>query len=134
MPELNWIAVLVAAVAYYVLGAVWFTPLFGRVWDRSIGYDRSATRGRFPLSYYITPLFGALVSTFVAALLVATTDVDGVAGGVLVGLGVGLVAAAASVTNALTPHTPKPYLFGAVTGGYHLTGLTIAGAILGAWQ
>ncbi len=134
MPELNWIAVLVAAVAYYVLGAAWFTPLFGRVWDRSIGYDRAAAGGRFPLSYYITPLFGALVSTLVTAVLVATAGVDSLAGGALVGLGIGLVAASASITNALTPHTPKPYLFGVVTGGYHLTGLTIAGAILGAWQ
>ena len=43
LSDINWWAVLLATFGYYVLGALWFTPLFGRAWDRSIGYDRAAT-------------------------------------------------------------------------------------------
>lgn len=35
LAHLNWFAVGLAGLAYYLLGAAWFTPLFGRAWDRS---------------------------------------------------------------------------------------------------
>ena len=31
-----------------------------------------------------------------------------------------MVSFAGALTNALTPHTPHPYLFDVITGGYHL--------------
>lgn len=120
-----------AAVAYYALGALWFGPLLGRAWDRSIGHDRSQTGGRFPLSYYVVPLCCSAVTTIVIALVLDVIDSDAVVSGVIVGLGVGLATAAASLTNALTPHTPQPFVFGAVTASYHLMGAAVAGAVLG---
>jgi hypothetical protein len=124
-----WWAAALGGLVYFVLGAAWFTPLFGRAWDRSIGYDRSRNAGRFPLSYYVLPLAGALVSAYVIAALVPPHSGPGP--GLLTGAGVGVVAAAASVTNALTPHTPHPYSFGAITGGYHLTGCALTGLAIG---
>ncbi|MEW2015279.1 DUF1761 domain-containing protein [Rhodococcus sp. NPDC076796] len=128
---MNWLYVAVAAVVYYALGALWFGPLFGRAWDRSIGHERAQTGGRFPLSYYVVPLCCSAVTTIVIALVIDVIDADAVTSGVLVGLGVGSASAAASLTNALTPHTPQPFVFGVVTASYHLTGATVAGAILG---
>jgi len=43
------------------------------------------------------------------------------------------VAAAISVNNGLTPHTPRPFLFGAVTGGYRLVGIVMVSATIGAF-
>ncbi|MEO6200106.1 MAG: DUF1761 family protein [Cryobacterium sp.] len=100
-------------------------------WDRSIGYDRSAGGGRFPLAYYIIPLLGAVVGTSVIAAFILTSSATGAIDGAVVGAGVGVAIAAASVTNALTPHTPEPYLFGAITGGYHLVACTLCGALIG---
>ena len=114
----NCLAVAVAAVAYYLLGAAWFTPLFGKAWDRSIGYDRSRDT-TFGPAYYVGVILAALAPTFGEALIV----------GVVVGRGV----AAVSINNALTPHTPHPYVFGAVTGGYHLVGIVLVSAIIGAF-
>ena len=38
MPEINWIAVLVAAVACFLLGGLWYSPaLFGRIWNAENG-------------------------------------------------------------------------------------------------
>lgn len=122
-------AAALGSVLYYALGAVWFTPLFGRAWDRSIGYDRTRTGSRFPLGYYLLPLAGAMVTTIVIATLYPSGA--GVGAGLLIGVCVGTAAAAASFTNALTPHTPHPYVFGAITGGYHFTGAVIAGATIG---
>lgn len=122
-------ATALAGLLHYLLGAAWFTPLFGRAWDRSIGHDRSRAGGRFPLGYYLLPLVGALVTAAVIALLHPSGA--GAVPGLLTGTAVGLVAAAASFTNALTPHTPHPYLLGAITGGYHLVGGASAGTTIG---
>jgi hypothetical protein len=125
-----WGATALAALLYYLLGAAWFTPLFGRAWDRSIGHDRSRDAGRFPLSYYLLPLACSLLSAGVIAALYPEGAGPGV--GLLTGAGVGLVAACSSLTNALTPHTPHPYLFGMITGGYHFAGSGLAGLVIGA--
>lgn len=131
--EVNWWAALIAASGYYLLGALWFSPLFGRAWDRSIGHNRAAGNGRFPLSYYLVPLCGAAVGTLVIAVFRALIDPAGLVGAAAVGLGIGVAIAGATLTNALTPHTPKPYLFAAITAGYHLLGCTLVGLILGAF-
>ncbi len=130
--EVTWWAVGIAALAYFALGAAWFTPLFGAAWDRSIGLDRSASKGRFPTPYYILPMVGAVVTAVAIAVVIALIPATGPLIGTGIGAIVGLAIAAATLTNALTPHTPKPYLFATITGGYHLVGCTIAGLIIGA--
>lgn len=37
--NINYIAILVAVVANFVLGFVWYTPLFGRAWAKEMGFD-----------------------------------------------------------------------------------------------
>src|SRR4051812_43382049 len=32
LSDLNWLHVLVAAIAYFALGALWYSPLFGKKW------------------------------------------------------------------------------------------------------
>jgi hypothetical protein len=36
--KINLIAVLVAVVANFFLGFIWYTPLFGKIWGREMGY------------------------------------------------------------------------------------------------
>ena len=37
--EINFLAVGVAAIAHFVLGFLWYTPLFGRVWAKEMGFN-----------------------------------------------------------------------------------------------
>lgn len=39
--HINFTAVLVAVVANFILGFLWYTPLFGKAWAREIGLDTS---------------------------------------------------------------------------------------------
>lgn len=132
LAHLDWLAVVVATLAYYLLGAVWFSPLLGRAWDRSIGHDR-ATGGRFGTAYYVVPLVSALVVTVALAVVLTVLAPPTAGEAVVVGLAAGCAVAAVSVNNALTPHTPHPFLLGAVTGGYHVVGIALVAAILGAF-
>ena len=37
--EINYIAVLIAVVATFILGFIWYTPLFGKAWAKEMGFD-----------------------------------------------------------------------------------------------
>lgn len=49
--------ILAAGFAYYALGGLWFTPLFGSHWDKAIGFERPQ-KWRPGVTYYIGPLLG----------------------------------------------------------------------------
>jgi hypothetical protein len=38
--KINYIAILVAVIANFVLGFIWYTPLFGKIWGKEMGYDQ----------------------------------------------------------------------------------------------
>lgn len=37
--QINYTAILVAVIANFVLGFIWYTPLFGKAWAREVGLD-----------------------------------------------------------------------------------------------
>lgn len=37
--EINYVAILIAVVANFILGFIWYTPLFGKVWGKEMGFD-----------------------------------------------------------------------------------------------
>ena len=63
-PDINYWAALVAAVAYWVIGAIWYAkPLFGSAWMQSIGKTEEQIQKEF------SPL--QLVWVFITAWFVA---------------------------------------------------------------
>ncbi|WP_026481751.1 DUF1761 domain-containing protein [Agromyces subbeticus] len=129
LSTINWLAVGLATIASFVLGALWFTPLFGRQWDRSLGIERRKG-DRYPLLYYVVPLVSSLLMAIATAVLVDAIGIDGLADAALLGLVVGVgYSAAVTVTNAVTPVTPHPLMFALITGSYHVVG-AVASAII----
>jgi hypothetical protein len=43
--SINYIAILVAVVANFILGFIWYTPLFGKAWATEMGFDTSVKPG-----------------------------------------------------------------------------------------
>lgn len=37
--NINMLAIVVAVIVNFVLGFIWYTPLFGKVWGKEMGYD-----------------------------------------------------------------------------------------------
>ncbi|MEO6132775.1 MAG: DUF1761 domain-containing protein [Saprospiraceae bacterium] len=37
--EINYLAIVVAVVANFILGFIWYTPLFGKAWGKEMGFD-----------------------------------------------------------------------------------------------
>jgi hypothetical protein len=66
--QINYIAVIVAIVANFILGFIWYTPLFGKAWARELKMDTSVkpTSGQMAKGL-ITTLIGNFLLVYVFA-------------------------------------------------------------------
>lgn len=129
LANLNWISVVLAFVAYFVLGALWFTALFSKWYKISLGRENETLPNK-PI-FIIGPALCTLVITLANALLLYALNIptlgDAIGFALLVGIG---YLVANTVNIAINPNIPRPILYGIISGGYHLTGIVIATAIL----
>lgn len=127
---MNYFSIFVAGLAYFILGGLWFTPLFGKLWDKAVGFNRPE-KWRPSAIYYIGPLVGCFVAAFSIALLINIVQPETLSGSLSIGLIVGLgIGATITTVNAISPNMPHPGIYAMVTGSYHLTGLILCSAII----
>lgn len=130
--DVNWLAVLVAGIAWFVLGALWYTVMFGKAWARLTGADPDNPGGNMALIFGLTLVFEVIASALLAGLLhISGTETagGGLHLGALVGLGIALPVVA--INNLYQRKSPA---LTAIDAGHMTVGLMIAGAILGAWR
>ena len=133
---LNWLAVLVGAVIYFALGALWYSPvLFMRPWQRSIGWDADRTPPQQSVTTYIVPFLAYVVMAVAVGLLAEATGSDNAGEGIVLGLviGVGLSLMHTLVDAAVDPNKPEPWTWFAINGAYHTIGLIIVAVIVSVW-
>jgi uncharacterized membrane protein YeaQ/YmgE (transglycosylase-associated protein family) len=134
--ELNWLAVLIGAAIYFVLGALWYSPmLFARPWQRSIGWDPERTPPQMSPATYVAPLLAYIVMAIAVGMLAKATGSDDVTDGLILGLvvGVGLSLAHTLVDATFDPNKPEPWVWFAINGSYHTIGLVIVAVIVSVW-
>ncbi len=128
----NYLAVLVAAVATYLLRTLWYSPaLLGKLWMAASGLTEEKTKqGNVGL------IFGAsfvleLVAAFVLAMFIGTeaTFTFGLQTGFLAGLF--WVATALGVVYLFERRSLRLWLLDA---GFMTLAFTVMGGILGAWH
>jgi len=129
----NYLAVVICAIAYWLLGGVWYALLFGKAW---MAYEHmteeQAMAGGMTMAPYIISFILNLLIAFVLAQLCAwrnaTTAARGAALGIL--LWIGFVGPIAYTTYM---YELRPWQLFAINQFYPLVGLALMGAILGAW-
>jgi hypothetical protein len=135
--ELNWLAVIVAALAYFVLGALWYAPpVMGKTWMAAGGMETPADDRRPGAGIYVVPLVGSVLSAVALGMLAEATGTDTVGEGFVLGVvvAIGFALAIALVTATFESNKPKPMVWGAINAGYHALGIIVAALIIGAWQ
>jgi hypothetical protein len=129
MGAIDWIAVVVAAVATFLLGGLWYGPLFGKRWMAASGVEEADTAGGtgriFGLSFVAQLLAAAVLAMFIGP---EATVGFAVAAGAAVG--VFWVATAFGVVYLFER---RPLAHWAVNAGYHVVSYTAMGLILGLW-
>ncbi|GLY92866.1 DUF1761 domain-containing protein [Actinoplanes sp. NBRC 103695] len=131
--SVNWIAVLVAFVAYTVLGGVWFTALFGKAYAASLG-RADAPREKPSALFIAGPAVCTLVVTVTTALLMAALEITTAGYAVVLALVVGVGYLVANTVNiAINPNMPRPFFYSLISGSYHLVGIVLTALILTAF-
>ena len=137
LSDLNWLAVLVAALAYFAIGALWYAPpLFGKAWMAAGGMTPPEAGSRPSPAIYLTPLVGSVLSAVALGMLAKATDTDSLQRGIALGLvvAIGFAAPIIFVTAQFESQKPKPMVWGAITAGYHVVGNLVAAIIVATWQ
>jgi hypothetical protein len=138
--ELNWLAILVATIAAFGAGAIWFGPkTFFPVWWKLMGKEAGADPGANSNMAVVfgSTFVGALVQAFTLAVIIhfisaGDASFGALAGGLtglLVGIGLG---AASSLSHRL--FAGVGFRVWLIEIGSDVVNLTIMGLILGAWR
>ena len=128
--SLNWFGVLLAYVPYFLLGALWFTVLFKKQYAISLGRENEQQQNLAPI-FIVGPALCMLVITLTSALLLNALAINSYQGALLFGLIVGVGYLVANTVNiAINPNIPRPLLYGAISGAYHLVGIVIVSLML----
>jgi len=128
MPEISWIAVFAAAVASFLLGGLWYSPvLFGKAWQREAGLtDEQLAKGNKARIFGLT-----LVLAFLAAWNFA--NFLGPRPSIALGLGAGASAGLLWVAGSLGINylfERKSFRLFAINGGFHTLQFAIIGLVL----
>jgi hypothetical protein len=88
--ELNWLAVVVATLAWFAFSAIWYSiPPLSKAWATAAKVD--TTGDGPPLALLFVPtLIGYFVTTVVIGLLVAGLGIDSLGEGLVLGVGLGV--------------------------------------------
>jgi hypothetical protein len=133
---LNWIAITVAALAYFALGALWYSKvLFASKWIAYLKLDINDPNAKKGMGLMFG---GSLVLMFVQCLAIAILTerlhvIGGWLSGVKIGALTGCCFCAAQVgINYL--YEKKPLGLFLINGGYAIVGNIIAAIIICAWK
>jgi hypothetical protein len=133
--DVNYLAVLVATIAWFALGAIWYAqPVFGRMWMRSLGIQ-------MPEGFRPNPMLfvGTFVAYFVTALSLAmlaratgsVTVGEGIVLGVVTGAGLALMLLA---VGALYERKPEPGVWFGINGIFNLIAYLLVAVIVTVWD
>lgn len=135
--QINWMAVVVAGLATFFLGAVWYMALFGKLWQRLHGFSdekvKQMQQARPPHIFFGVMIFSYLLMSLGVAVVIAwcgaRTGLQGAEVGLVLWAG---IAAAIGLTAWVA--SDKPFGVYAIDLSYQLIFLVMTGAILGAWH
>jgi len=132
MPEVNYLAVIAAAVATFLLGGLWYSPvLLGKVWQREAGVsDEQMKSANMAMIFGLTFVL-SLVAAWVFALFLGPRPPMALGLGAGFSAGLCWVAASLGINYLFERRSLKLWL---INGGYHTLQFTIVGLILALWH
>ena len=130
MPQVNYLAVGLAALSAFVLGGLWYSLLFAKQWAALTGQSEEKLKSGNPAMVFGGAFLLNLVSAFVLAMFLGPMSVKFATAA---GLSVGLCWVAASLgVNYLFER--RPFGLWLINGGYFTLQYTAMGAIIGAFN
>jgi ABC-type antimicrobial peptide transport system permease subunit len=127
MDNFSYVAVLIGGIAFFALGAVWYSFLFQKPWAADMGIDMSDGPAKPPVG----PLAGTFVVALIVAYIVEFFVRDGDLGfGLCRGALVGIAMAAVVAQNGFFDQRPNRLTW--INAGFPLVGGILVGVIASA--
>jgi hypothetical protein len=130
MEDLNLYAIVLAAVSSFVLGGLWYGPLFKQTWCRAAGVDPEKPAGHPARVFGVAFAMSLVAAAVFAFLLGPSPDLTWAVGmGAIVGAG--FVATSFGINYRFAG---RPLVLWAIDGGYHTLQFALYGLVLGLWH
>ena len=131
LADLNWLAILGAAIAAFVLGGLWYSPkLFGNAWMQDVGLtEESAAESNMAVIFGGAFVLILIAAVFLGTVISNSTWLAGLHTGLVIGLA--WVATAYGVTYLFERRPLRLFL---VNAGYNVVLFALMGSIIGAWN
>ncbi len=132
--NIHWLAILVASIAYFVFGALWYSKvLFANKWLALIKIDASDSNATKGMAGIMGTSFITIIVTCIGlAILVAYLPLSGFVHGLKLGALTGTCFGITSICNSYL-YEKRPIGLHFINGGYTLIGNIIAAVIICIW-
>jgi hypothetical protein len=130
--NLNWLAIIVAAISAFILGGLWYSPLmFVKRWMKETGITEEDTKNTNIIKIFSLAFILSLIASFFLAMFIGAKA--GIGFGALAGFmaGLGWVFTFMGISYLFESRTLAHFLINSI---YSIVSLTIMGAIIGVWQ
>ena len=132
MGEMGLLPIVLATLAFFIFGALWYGPLFSKAWQREAGLSEEAIRGgNMAVIFGLAFLFEMLVVTTLAHTVARTGASDRATMMMAVGFGATIMVPAIGINYLFQRRSAKLF---AIDAGHFVIGMAIVGAVLIAWR
>ena len=130
--QVNYLAVVAAALSSFVLGGLWYSPvLFHKPWMAASGVSPEQAQSGHPAKVFGVSFVLALLGALVFALFIGPAPAFGFAVGAGFMAGLFWVAGSFGINYLFEQKSMKLWL---INGGYHTAQYTLYGVVLGLWH
>ena len=131
--NINWLAVLAGGLAYFMLGAVWYSFLFKNAWIKASGVNMSDPNIKTGVAQtMLTSLVLMIVAAVGLGMLITRIGATDWMTGAKVGLITGVCFSATAISISYL-YEKKPAALHLINGLYNIAGCVIAGIIIAVW-
>ncbi|MBO6524190.1 MAG: DUF1761 domain-containing protein [Balneolaceae bacterium] len=130
--EINYLAVLVASLIGFVVGFLWYGPLFGKAWMAEVGMTEEKQQSGNMAKIFGTTFVLQVIMTYCLAMFLADDSID-LAMGAFYGFltGAGWILPTMIINNL---YEQRSFKLSFIQGGYWVVVFTLMGLVLGAWR
>ncbi len=127
MGNINLLAVFLGALAFFVVGAIWYSLLFSKAWQRESGVTEAMMQGTsLPKLLVLTYLFEVLIAVMFAHLLARTQPSPHVIMMMALGFGATVMTPAVGINYLYQRKSLKLFL---IDAGHFIFGMAAMGAV-----
>ena len=127
MGPMNWLGVLAGAAAFFVTGAIWYSVLFGKAWQKEAGITQQDMAGsNMPLIFGLSFLLELVVAAMLGHLLARTNPQPHVIMMMAVGFGALIMTPAIGINYLYQRKSLKLF---AIDAGHFIVGMAAMGAV-----